>query len=61
MRVRPETAGERFHRLLLLGVQRLRGRPVGSYIRKFQEWECLEPKAFDRLRAERLAQTRKLR
>ena len=57
MSVRPETASERFHRRLLLGVQRLRGRPVGAYIRQLQEWERLEPEAFGRLRAERLAQT----
>lgn len=57
MKVRPETPRERFHRLLLLGVQHLRGRPVGPYIRQLQEWERLEPKAFDRLRAERLAHT----
>jgi len=43
--------------MLLLGVQRLRGRPVGAYIRKLQEWESLEPKAFQRLRADRLADT----
>jgi hypothetical protein len=53
----PESARERFHRLLLLGVQRLRGRAVGAYIRQLQEWERLEPKAFQRLRADRLAQT----
>jgi phenylacetate-CoA ligase len=40
-----------------MAVQRLRGRPVGAYIRKLQEWERLESKAFQRLRAERLAQT----
>lgn len=57
MSVRPETANERFHRRLLLGVQRVRGRPVGAYIRKLQEWERLEPRAFQRLRAERLART----
>jgi len=56
-RVTPETSKERFHRMLLLGVQRLRGRPVGAYIRKLQEWESLEPKAFQRLRADRLADT----
>ena len=55
--LKPESDRERFHRLLLLGVQRLRGRPVGAYIRQLQEWERLEPKAFQRLRADRLAQT----
>lgn len=54
---RPESARERFHRLLLLGVQRLRGRRVGEYIRQLQEWERLDPNAFQRLRDERLAQT----
>ncbi|MBA3521238.1 MAG: phenylacetate--CoA ligase family protein [Gemmatimonadales bacterium] len=53
----PETANERFHRLLFLGLQRLRGRPIGAYIRQLQEWERLEPAAFHRLRAERLAGT----
>lgn len=53
----PETANERFHRRLLMAVQRLRGRPVGAYIRQLREWERLEPRAFQRLRAERLART----
>ena len=39
----PETANERFHRRLLMAVQRLRGRPVGAYIRQLQQWERLEP------------------
>lgn len=52
-----ETANERFHRLLFFAVQRLRGRPLGRYIRRLQEWERLEPDAFQRLREERLAQT----
>lgn len=56
-RIRPQSASEHFHRLLLLGVQRLRGRPVGAYIRKLQEWERLEPQEFERLRAQRLIQT----
>jgi len=53
----PESANERFHRMIFVAVQRLRGRPVGAYIRKLQAWERLEPKAFQRLRAERLART----
>lgn len=53
----PETATERLHRLLFLGVQRLRGRPIGAYIRRLREWERLDPEAFHRLRAARLAQT----
>ena len=53
----PETANERFHRRLLMAVQRLRGRPVGAYIRQLQQWERLEPGAFHRLRAARLART----
>jgi phenylacetate-CoA ligase len=52
-----ETANERFHRLLFFAVQRLRGRPIGQYIRKLQEWERLEPEAFQRLRHERLTRT----
>ncbi|MGH7509660.1 MAG: phenylacetate--CoA ligase family protein [Gemmatimonadales bacterium] len=51
------TPNERFHRLLYLTVQRLRGRPLGAYIRRLQEWERLEPEAFQRLRAQRLART----
>jgi len=53
----PESANERFHRMIFVAVQRLRGRPVGAYIRKLQAWERPEPKAFQRLRAERLART----
>lgn len=52
-----ESVNERFHRELLMGVQRLRGRRVGAFIRQLQEWERLEPEAFRRLRAERLART----
>lgn len=51
------TAQEQFHRVLYLAVQRLRGRPLGAYIRQLQKWERLEPKAFQRLRDQRLAQT----
>lgn len=50
-----ESVNERFHRLLLTGVQRLRGRPLGGYIRILQQWEQLDRPAFERLRAERLA------
>lgn len=52
-----ESGSDRFHRLLYLAVQRLRRRPLGAYIRKLQEWERLDSAAFQRLRAERLAQT----
>lgn len=55
--VRPESVSERFHRHLYLAVQQMRGRPLATYIRRLQEWERLEPAAFQRLRAERLAQT----
>jgi phenylacetate-CoA ligase len=55
--VRPESVSEQFYRHLYLSLQRLRGRPIGSYLRQLQEWERLEPAAFQRLRAERLAQT----
>ena len=50
-----ESVNEGFHRLLLTGVQRLRGRPLGRYIRTLQQWEQLDRVAFERLRAERLA------
>ena len=50
-----ESVNERFHRILLTGVQRLRGRPLGRYISTLQRWEQLDPPAFKRLRAERLA------
>lgn len=53
--MRPESVSERFHRHLYLAVQRMRGRPVDSYVRRLQDWERLEPAAFQRLRAERLA------
>jgi phenylacetate-coenzyme A ligase PaaK-like adenylate-forming protein len=55
--VRPETMSERGHRLLYLGVQRLRGRRIGAYLCQLQTWERLEPEVFQRLRAERLART----
>jgi phenylacetate-CoA ligase len=55
--VTSETGTERFHRLLYLGVQRLRGRRVGEYLRQLLEWERLPAEAFHRLRAERLAGT----
>jgi phenylacetate-CoA ligase len=55
--ITPEAAGERFHRLLYLAVQRLRRRPLGAYIRKLREWERLGPEAFQALRAERLSNT----
>ncbi|MBA3759297.1 MAG: phenylacetate--CoA ligase family protein [Gemmatimonadales bacterium] len=38
-------------------MQRVRGRPLGAYIRQLQEWESLDPGAFQLLRAERLAKT----
>ena len=50
-----ESVNERFHRMLLTGVQRLRGRPLGAHIRTLQQWERLDPPAFRQLRAERLA------
>lgn len=43
--------------MLYLTVQRVRGRPLGAYLRQLQEWERLDTRAFLRLRAERLAQT----
>jgi phenylacetate-CoA ligase len=55
--MKSESVNEQFHRLLLTGVQRLRGRPLASYIRTLREWEQLDRPAFDRLRADRLAST----
>lgn len=43
--------------MLYLAVQRLRGRPLGAYIRQLCEWERLDQASFQRLRAGRLAQT----
>jgi phenylacetate-CoA ligase len=53
----PEPYKDRFHRVLYLAVQSLRGRPLGAYIRQLCEWERLDPASFQRLRAERLAGT----
>ena len=36
------------------GLQRLRGRPLGSYMRRLHQWEQLPRAEFDRLHAERL-------
>ncbi|MBA3658130.1 MAG: phenylacetate--CoA ligase family protein [Gemmatimonadales bacterium] len=52
-----ETAPERLHRLLFLGAQRMRGRPIGRYLRQLQAWERLAPEAFQRLCAERMVRT----
>lgn len=49
------TAGERFHGSSYLGLQRLRGRPVGRYIRTLQQWERLDRERFNTLCAERRA------
>jgi phenylacetate-CoA ligase len=53
----PESGSDRFHRVLYLTLQRLRGRPLAAYIRRLRDWERLDPVAFQRLRAERLAET----
>ncbi|MDF3052080.1 MAG: CoA ligase, partial [Geminicoccaceae bacterium] len=53
----PETLNQRFHRSLYLGIQRLRGRPLGAYIRQLEQWERLEPRAFHALCSERLVAT----
>lgn len=45
---------ERLHRAAYLGLQSLRGRPVGSFIRRLQHWERLDRASFERLTRERL-------
>jgi len=52
-----QSGSERFHRVLYLGLQRLRRRPIGPYIRTLQAWEALDPAAFGHLRAKRLRDT----
>jgi phenylacetate-CoA ligase len=52
-----ETVAEGLHRRLYVGLQRLRGRPVGSYIRRLQEWERLDSAAFNHLAGTRLQDT----
>jgi phenylacetate-CoA ligase len=49
-----ETLAERVHRGLYVGLQGLRGRPVGSYITRLQQWEKLDRTAFNRLADTRL-------
>ncbi len=46
---------QQFHESLYLGLQALRGRPVGECIRQLRAWERLERPAFERLCRERLA------
>ena len=55
--IKPLSPSERLHRLLYLGVQRARGRPLGAYLRCLEDWGRLDRRAFDALRAERLART----
>jgi phenylacetate-CoA ligase len=52
-----ETLAEGLHRRLYLALQRLRGRPVGRFIRQLQEWEKLDRAAFSRLANTRLQET----
>jgi phenylacetate-CoA ligase len=52
-----ETVAEGLHRRLYIGLQRLRGRPVGSYIRRLQDWERLDSAAFNHLAGTRLQET----
>src|ERR1043165_8989917 len=49
-----ETLAEAVHRRLYLGLQRLRGRPVGAFIKRLQEWEKLDRAAFNQLASTRL-------
>jgi phenylacetate-CoA ligase len=46
---------EPLHGRLYLGLQALRGRPLGRLIRRLQEWERLEQAGFDDLHKRRLA------
>ena len=39
----------RIHGGIYLGLQSLRGRPVGRFIRRLQSWERLDPRAFQAL------------
>ncbi|MGH7510477.1 MAG: phenylacetate--CoA ligase family protein [Gemmatimonadales bacterium] len=48
---------ERFHRLLFLGISRLRGRPLGACLRQLHQWERLDARAFHDLRVGQLART----
>lgn len=50
----PESRTERFHRLLYLGIQRVRGRPLGPYLNQFREWERLPAQEFTAMQARRL-------
>jgi phenylacetate-CoA ligase len=52
-----ETLAEGLHRRLYLGLQRLRGRPVGPFIRQLQAWERLSGPDFDHLARTRLQET----
>ena len=54
---KPLSPSERLHRVLYLGVQRARGRPLGAYLRRLEEWGRYDRRAFDELRSERLART----
>nr|MBA3555972.1 hypothetical protein [Gemmatimonadales bacterium] len=55
--MRPRLASERFHEALYGTIQLLRRRPLARCIRQLEEWERLDPAAFGRLRAARLART----
>lgn len=48
------TPGQQFHQRLYLGLQALRGRPVGECMRRLGEWERLDREAFRQLCRERL-------
>src|SRR5690606_25929884 len=47
-------AGPQLHEGLYLGLQALRGRPVGACIRRLRSWEALDRADFQRLCNERL-------
>nr|MBA3554014.1 hypothetical protein [Gemmatimonadales bacterium] len=53
--MRPRLPSERFQEALYGAIQLLRRRPLARYIRQLEQWERLDPDAFARLRAARLA------
>jgi phenylacetate-CoA ligase len=48
-RAEPGTRQEHLHRRLYLTLQSLRGRPIGGFIKRLQQWERLDRPAFDSL------------
>jgi phenylacetate-CoA ligase len=55
--LQPRSSGrfrQQFHEGAYLGLQALRGRPVGAFTRRLREWEQLDRRSFRRLTDERL-------